>query len=77
VGAPNQAANIDAAFGGVPEHLPGLRVRAASETLIRVTAPVDEHQQVTVAHLRDPMVQLREVRRTMNQRTNQIALGPS
>ena len=47
-----------------------------STTLIGVTAPVDEHQEVTVAHLRYPLLERREARRTMNQQANQIALAP-
>ena len=76
VGAPDEAANVDAASGGVGEHLSDLRIRGAGEAFVGVAAPVDEHQQVTIAHLRYPVVQLGEVRRAMDERTHQIALGP-
>ena len=54
VGAPDEPAYVDPAPGRVREHLPDLRVRGTGEALVRVAAPVDEHQQVTIAHLRHP-----------------------
>ena len=44
-----------------------LRVRGTGEALVRVSAPVDEHQQVTIAHLRHPPVQFRDVRRVVDE----------
>ena len=76
VGAPEEAADVDTAPGRRSEHGSDFGARAAVEALVGVASPVSEHQQVAVAHLRDPAVQLLEVRRAMDQGTHQIALGP-
>src|ERR1035437_9354561 len=76
VGAPDEPAYVDAAPGSGREHLPDLRVRGTGEALVGVSAPVDEHQQVTIAHLRPPPVQLREVRRAVDEGPDHVALGP-
>jgi len=52
-----------------------LRVRGTGEALVRVAAPVNEHQQVTIAHLRHPPVQLGEVRRSVDEGSDHVALG--
>ena len=46
------------------------------EALVGVSASVDEHQQVTIAHLRHPPVQFREVRRAVDEGSDHVALGP-
>ena len=46
------------------------------ETLVGVSASVGEHQQVTIAHLRHPPVQFREVRRAVDEGSDHVALGP-
>jgi len=76
VGAPDEPAHVNAAPGRVREHLPDLRVRGTGEALVGVSASVDEHQQVTIAHLRHPPVQLREVRRAVDEGSDHVALGP-
>ncbi len=76
VGAPKETANVDAAPGRLSEHRPDFCARAGGETFVGVASPVSEHQQVAVTHLRDPVIQLGEVRRPMDQRTHQVALGP-
>ncbi len=60
-GSARRARAVDASPGSSREHLYDLRVRGTGETLVRVSESVDEHQQVTIAHLRHPLVQLREV----------------
>ena len=76
MGAPHQPPNVNAPSGRVGEHLADLAVCGAGQTLVRVTAPVDEHQQVAVAHLGHALVQLREVRRAVDERAHQVALCP-
>ena len=76
VGAPQETTDIDAASGSVREHPSDFGIQGAGEAFVGVPAPVDEHQQVTIAHLRYPVVQLREIRRAMDERTHQVALGP-
>ena len=76
MGAPYKAANVNAASGRIGQDLPDARARAAGETLIRVTSPVDEHQKVAVAHVRHPVMELCEVRPPVDERTHPVALGP-
>ena len=76
VGAPKETTNIDVASGRVREHPSDFAIRGAGEAFVGVPAPVDEHEQVTITHLRYPVVQLREIRRAMDERTHQVALGP-
>jgi hypothetical protein len=70
VGAPDEPAHVDAAPGSGREPLADLPVRGTGEALVRVSASVDEHQQVTIAHLRHPPVQLREARRAVDRSTS-------
>jgi len=76
VGAPKETTNIDAASGSVREHPSNLCIRGPGEALVGVAAPVGEHQEVTIAHLGHPVVQLREVRHSVDERAHQVALGP-
>jgi hypothetical protein len=46
------------------------------EALVGVSASVDEHQQVTIAHLPHSPVQFREVRRAVDEGSDHVALGP-
>ena len=76
MGAPYEAADVDTTSVGVREHPSDLRVRGAVEALVVVAAPVGEQEQVALSHLRDPVVQLSEVGRAVDEGTHQVALGP-
>jgi hypothetical protein len=76
VGALDEPAHVDASPGSSREHLSDLRVRGTGETLVRVSESVDEHQQVTIAHLRHPLVQLREVGLALVEGSDHVARGP-
>jgi hypothetical protein len=76
VGALGEPGHVDASPGSSREHLSDLRVRGTGETLVRVSESVDEHQQVTIAHLRHPLVQLREVGLAVVDGSDHVARGP-
>jgi hypothetical protein len=76
VGAPDEPAHVDASPSSSREHLSDLRVRGTGETLVRVSESVDERQQVTIAHLRHQLVQLREVGRAVVEGSDHLARGP-
>ena len=59
----------------VPAAIPAIAWASVSSN-IWVAASVNEHQQVAIAHLRHPPVQLREVRRAMDEGSDHVALGP-
>ena len=76
VRAPDQAADVDAALVGPTEHLGDLAAGLAGEPLVGVALPVGEEHQVAGAGRLEPLVELGEVRRAVDQRPDQVALGP-
>ncbi len=76
VRTPDQAAYVDAALVGASEDLGDLAARLAGEPLVRIALPVGEEDQVAGSGGLDPFVQLGEVRRPVDQRPDQVALGP-
>ena len=76
VRAPDQPADVDAALVGPAEHLGDLAARLAGEPLVGVALPVGEEHQVAGAGGLEPLVQLGEVRRAVDQRADQVALRP-
>ena len=76
VRAPDQPAYVDAALVGPAEHLDDLAARLAGEPLVGVALPVGEEDQVAGAGGLEPLVELGEVRRPVDQRADQVALRP-
>ena len=76
VRAPDQPADVDAALVGAAEHLDDLAARLAGQPLVGVALPVGEEHQVAGAGRLDPLVELGEVRRPVDQRPDQVALRP-
>ena len=75
VGAPQQAADVDATLRGASEHLPHLGARSP-EPLIGVGPPAGEQQQVTRAERRHDLVEPGEVRGALDQRLDQVPSSP-
>ena len=74
MGAPDEPAHVDPAPGSGRERLADLRVRGTGEALVWVSMSVDEHQQVTIAHLRHSQVQLGELRGAVDEGSDHVAL---
>jgi len=76
VGSPDQAPHVDPPTGGAGQQGADLAARLAEQALVGVTAPVDEHQQVTGRHRAHAPVQLGEVRHPVHERAHRVALCP-
>jgi hypothetical protein len=76
VRAPDQAAHVDAPLVGPSEHLRDLASRLAGQPLVGVALPVGEEDQVAGDRGLDALVELGEVRRAVDQRPDEVALGP-
>ena len=76
VRAPHQPADVHPSFVGAAQHLGHLAAGLAGQPLVGVALPVGEQHQVTGARRLQPLVQLGEVRRAVDQRPDQVAGGP-
>ena len=77
VRAPDQPAHVDPALVGAGQHLDDLAVGVVGhEQLVGVALPVGEQHQVAVAGRLEAFVQLAEVGRAVDQRPDEVALGP-
>ena len=77
VRAPDQPAHVDTTLVGPCQHLDHGAVGVVGhQQLVGVALPVGEQHQVAVAGRLEAFVQLAEVRRAVDERPREVALGP-
>ena len=76
VRAPDQPAYVDTALVGLGQHLDDLAAGLAGEQLVGVPLPVGEEDEVAGLGGLETFVELGEVRRPVDQRPDEVALGP-
>ena len=72
VRAPDQAAYVDTPLVGPAEHLDDLAARLAGQLLVGVALPVGEEHQVAGPGRLEPLVELGEVGRSVDQRPTRL-----
>ena len=73
---PHQAPYVDSTFVSSSEHFGHFAAWLPSQAFVGVTLPVREIDQVAIAGRFDPLEQLVEIRRAVDQRAYEVAGGP-